>query len=279
MLKVENIQKQYDGFALDCSLNIEKGCITGLVGRNGAGKSTLFKAILGLISIDNGNITLFDKDISDITIKDKQRIGVVFTDSGFNEYLTIKDLIPILNNLYHDFDKEYFLNQVNKFQLPLKKKIKELSNGMKAKLKIIIALSHHPDLLILDEPTAGLDIISRDEILKMLRDFMDENHIILISSHISSDLGGLCDDIYFIDQGHIILHEDTDVILSHYGLLKVTDNGYDTLDKAYIIKTKHENYGYSCLTNQKQFYIENYPDIVMENGNIDDLMFMLLRGE
>ncbi len=279
MLKVENVQKQYDNFMLDCSLNIEAGHITGIIGRNGAGKSTLFKAILGLISIDDGNITIFNKDINEITIKDKGKIGVVFTDSGFNENLMVKDIIPILDNLYHDFDKEYFLNRINQFQLPMKKKIKEFSNGMKAKLKIIIAISHHPQLLILDEPTAGLDIISRDEILEILRDIMDENHTILISSHISSDLEGLCDDIYLMDKGHIVLHEDTDVILSHYGLLKITDNVYNTLDKTYIIKTKHESYGYSCLTNQKQFYLENYPNIVIENGNIDDLIFMLLRGE
>ncbi|MCD7894465.1 MAG: ABC transporter ATP-binding protein [Erysipelotrichaceae bacterium] len=207
MLKVENVYKQYDNFKLDCSLNIENGHITGIIGRNGAGKSTLFKAILGLISIDDGNITMFNKDINDITIKDKEKIGVVFTDSGFNENLTVKDIISILDNLYHDFDKEFFLNQIHQFQLPLKKKIKEFSNGMKAKLKIIIAISHHPQLLILDEPTAGLDVISRDEVLEILRDFMDENHTILISSHISSDLENLCDDIYLMDKGCILLKE------------------------------------------------------------------------
>ncbi|MCD7839493.1 MAG: ATP-binding cassette domain-containing protein, partial [Erysipelotrichaceae bacterium] len=193
--------------------------------------------------------------------------------------LTVKDIISILDNLYHDFDKDFFLNQIHQFQLPLKKKIIEFSNGMKAKLKIIIAISHHPQLLILDEPTSGLDIISRDEVLEILRDFMDENHAILISSHISSDLEGLCDDIYLIDKGCILLHEDTDIILSQYGLLKVTDNTYQSLDKTYIMKTKKENYGYSCLTNQKQYYLENYPDIVIENGNIDDLILMLVGGE
>lgn len=279
MLKVKNVHKQYDHFELNCSLNVEKGHITGLIGRNGAGKSTLFKAILGLVSIDQGNIEIFDKDISKITTTDKEKIGVVFADSGFNENLTIKDIIPILDSVYHDFDKEFFITKVEQFQLPRKKKIKELSNGMKAKLKIIIAISHYAKLLILDEPTAGLDAMSRDEVLNMLRDIMDENHSILMSSHISSDLENLCDDIYFMDQGQVILHEDTDVILSNYGLLKMTEDTYRTLDKNYILKTKQENYGYRCLTNEKQYYLENYPDVVLENGHIDDLIFMMVRGE
>jgi len=260
-------------------LSVESGHITGLVGRNGVGKTTLLKSILGLISVDSGCISLFDKDISGITIQDKEQLGVVFVDSGFNDCLTVQDIIPILDNLYVHFDKAYFMSQIDRFHLPMKKKIKEFSNGMKAQLKIIIATSHHARLLILDEPTASLDVISRDEILEMLRVIVDENHAILISSHVSSDLENLCDDIYLMEQGHIILHEDTDVILSHYGLLKVTDNIYQTLDKSYILKTRKENYGYSCLTNQKQFYIENYPDIVIENSHIDDLIFMLARGD
>lgn len=213
--------------------------------------------------------------------EDKQLLGVVLSDSGFSGYLTISDIIPILENLYKQFDKSFFLHMVNQFELPKNKKIKEFSTGMKAKLKIIVAMSHQAQLLILDEPTAGLDVIARDELLDMMRDYMaeDDQRAILISSHISSDLETLCDDIYMIHDGQVIMHEDTDVLLSEYALLKVDDRQFEQLDKAYILKYRKESYGYSCLTHQKQYYSENYPGIVLENSHIDDVMTMMIRVE
>ena len=200
MIKTEHLKKNYKNFTLDCSLEIRSGFITGQIGQNGAGKSTTFKAILGLITPDGGSISIFGKDISEITPLDKQDIGVVLSDSGFSGYLTIDDIIPVLESLYRNFDRAFFINQVEHFKLPRDKKIKEFSTGMKAKLKVLAAISHNAKLLILDEPTAGLDVVARFEILEMLRDFMgkDENRSILISSHISGDLESLCDDIYMI---------------------------------------------------------------------------------
>ena len=281
MLKIEHVRKNYDSFSLDCSLEIKSGCITGLIGQNGAGKSTTFKAILGLISIDSGTIHILDKDIKEFNEKDKQNLGVVLSDSGFSGYLAINDIIPILKNLYNDFDSAFFLKQIERFGLPRNKKIKEFSTGMKAKLKVLVAISHNAKLLILDEPTAGLDVIARDELLELLREFMeeDEERSILISSHISSDLETLCDDLYMIHEGKIILHEDTDILLSDYALIKVDQNQYDTLDKQYILRSKKESYGYRCLTNQKQYYIENYPQIAIEKGTIDEVITMMIRGE
>ena len=280
MLKIEHLKKHYDNFSLDCSLELMPGCVTGLIGQNGAGKSTTFKAILGLISTDGGNITILGKDMKDFTAKDKENLGVVLSDSGFSGYLKIKDIIPILQNMYSKFDKSLFIEQVQKFQLPMNKQIKEFSTGMKAKLKVLVAISHNAKLLILDEPTAGLDVIAREELLEMLREFLekDEERSILISSHISSDLESLCDDLYMIHDGRIILHEDTDVLLSDYALLKVDADQYDKLDKQFILRSKKEIYGYSCLTNQKQYYIENYPKIAIEKGTIDEVITMMIRG-
>lgn len=280
MLKIEHLKKTYDNFSLDCSLEVRKGCITGLIGQNGAGKSTTFKAILGLISIDSGNITVLGKDIKKFTTKDKEELGIVLSDSGFSGYLRIKDIIPILQNMYEKFNKSFFLEQVQRFQLPLDKKLKDFSTGMKAKLKVLVAISHNAKLLILDEPTAGLDVIARDELLEMLREFMeaDEERSILISSHISSDLETLCDDLYMIHEGKIVLHEDTDVLLSDYALLKVDRKQYEELDKRFILRSKKESYGYSCLTNQKQYYMENYPKIAIEKGSIDEVITMMVRG-
>ena len=278
MIKLENVTKNYTSFGLDVSLEVLPNRITGIIGQNGAGKSTTFKLILGLIQKDHGNITILNESSYSKNIA--QEIGVVLADSSFSGYLTIQDLIPIQKAMYTNFDEPYFIKQCEKFGLPRNKKIKEFSTGMKVKLKVIVAMSHHAKLLILDEPTSGLDVIARDEVLELLRDFMlEDNHSIVISSHISSDLESLCDDLYMIHNGRIVLHEDTDVLLSDYAILKVTSEQYATLDTQYIMGKKKENYGYRLLTNHKQYYLENYPSISIENGSIDDLMYMMIRGE
>ena len=186
-----------------------------------------------------------------------------------------------MKSLYKSFDDFFFMDQARRFQLPTDKKINDFSTGMKAKLKVLIAISHDARLLILDEPTLGLDVIARDELLEMLRKFMEENEerSILISSHISSDLETLCDDIYMIHEGKVILHEDTDVLLSDYALLKVTEEQFSQIDKQYILRFKKEAYGYSCLTRQKQYYIENYPEVAIDQGTIDEVILMMIRGE
>ncbi len=281
MLKITNLKKEYKNFSLDCTMNIAPGCVTGLIGQNGAGKSTTIKAILGLIYPDSGSITILGKDVKNVTAADRKRLGVVLSDSDFNKQLTIKDIILILKSMYSNFDLDFFNEYIEKFRLPTGKPIKNFSTGMKAKLKALAAVSHNAKFLILDEPTAGLDVVARDELLELLREYMekDEERSILISSHISGDLESLCDDIYMIHNGRIIMHEDTDVLLSNYGLVKVNDKQYNALCKQYILRTKKESYGYSCLTNQKQYYIENYPDVTTENGNIDKIILMMTRGQ
>lgn len=281
MLKINNLVKNYPDFTLHCSLEVAPGCITGLIGKNGSGKSTTFKAVLGLIRADEGSVEIFGKNYQDISKKDKQKLGVVLSDSGFSVYLTVKNIIKIMQTMYEDFDQEYFLSYCHKFQLPLDKKIKDFSTGMKAKIKLLAAMSHHAELLILDEPTLGLDVVARDELLDMLRDYMekDEKRSILISSHISSDLEQLCDDFYMIDDGNIILHEETDVLLSDYAVLKMDREQFTSLDKRYLMKYQEETYGYRCLTSQKTFYLENYPKLVVEKGNIDELITIMIGGK
>lgn len=280
MLRLNKVKKEYQGFQLDCTLEVQEGCVTGLIGKNGAGKSTTFKAILGLIRTDGGSIEIFGKPLSEIGVRDKEDIGVVMSDAGFSGYLTIQDLIPVLKTLYTNFQEEEFRRRCREFKLPVNKKIKEFSTGMKRKLQVLAAITHEARLLVLDEPTAGLDVVARDELLDMLRAYMErEGRAILVSSHISSDLEGLCDDIYMIDDGKIVLYEETDVLLDNYGILKATEEQYGKLDREHILRHKKEEFGYSCLTDQRQFYQENYPDITVEKGNIDELIMMMIRGE
>lgn len=279
MLYFHDVRKRYGDFELQCSMQVESGCITGLIGPNGAGKSTAFKAALGLIHTDGGEIRILNSRPEDLTGEERQRTGVVLAGAGFCQSFAIRDLIPILSRMYVRFEKEKFLRLCEQFQLPVNRKIKEFSTGMKRKLQIIAAITHDADLLILDEPTAGMDVIARDQVLNLLREYMETEHrSILISSHISSDLESFCDDIYLIDGGKILLHEEMDVLLNRYGLLKVTREQYEKLDRSYLLRSKKEGFGYSCLTDQKQYYRGNYPQIVIENGNIDEVIMMMNQG-
>lgn len=279
VIQLENAKKKYGSFELDCSMKLEPGCITGLIGRNGAGKSTAFKLILGLIRADGGSITIDNVNAADLDSETKRKMGVVLAEAGFSGYLKIKDVAKILKVAYPAFKEDDFVSQCEKQGLPKDKQIKEFSTGMKAKLKILAAMSHDAEVLILDEPTSGLDVIAREEILDMLREYMKkEENSILISSHIATDLEGLCDDVYMIENGKIILHEETDVILDEYGVLKVTAEQYEKLDKEYLLCAKEENFGFICLTAQKNFYVENYPDITIEKAGIDQVITLMISA-
>lgn len=279
-LKLENVEKKYKDFTLRCSMEVKEGYITGLIGANGAGKSTTFKAILGLIHMDGGDVEILGKNQKDFTAEDKEDIGVVLSESSFNGMLTIKDTVAIMEAMYSRFDKKRFCDKCGQYGLPMDKQIKDFSTGMGAKFKLLTAMCHGAKLLILDEPTVGLDSVVRSELLDEMRQYMEEEgRAILISSHISSDLEGLCDDLYFIQNGEILFHEDTDVILSDYALLKVSQRQYGELDKRYIDYRRKEAFGYTLLTKEKQFYLDNYRDIALEKGNIDSVLLMLAKGE
>ena len=281
LVEMKHVKKHYRDFSLDCYLQLKEGCITGLIGANGAGKSTAFKAILGLIRPEEGEITVLGERGGNLTGKTKEEIGVVLPESTFSRYLKVKQIVPVMKELYSRFDREYFQEQCRRFSIPEDKVLKEFSTGMLAKLKILLALSCRPRILILDEPTAGLDVLTRDEILSVFREYMEESEErgILISSHISSDLEGLCDDMYMIHQGRIIMHEETDVLLDEYGILKVSADEYRELDKSFLLKKKKENYGYSCLTKEKYYYMENYPSSVVEKCSLDEVISIMVKGE
>ncbi len=273
-------EKKYGDYEFRMSMEIPHGRITGLVGKNGAGKSTAIKLMLGLAKPDSGSISVLGSEGRELSPAVKQKIGVSLAESGFSTQLTAEDVKHILSKMYPAFEQNLFEKQCGSLKLPTNKKIKEFSTGMKAKLRALTAITHKAEILILDEPTAGLDVEARNEILDLLRGYVaeDEKRTILITSHIATDLESLCDDIYLIHDGKLILHEDTDVILEQYGILKVDEVQYKTLDQRAILKVQKENYGYACFTNDRQFYQENYPQIAVENGGIDELILMMTGG-
>ena len=281
MIVVDNLKKHYSGFDLNISLEVPAGTVTGIIGQNGAGKSTTIKAILGLIKPDEGSIKILGKDSTQMTGKDKEKMGVALADSGFYSEFDLEDIIRILKKSFKGFDENFFRRICEEQKMPMDKKIKEFSTGMKAKVRVLVALSHNAKVLILDEPTAGLDVMARNEVLDIIRQYLEEDpeRSVMISSHISKDLESICDDIYFIHEGQVILHEDTDTILGQYGIIKVDEKEYEALDKQYLICSNKEKFGYTCLTSEKKFYSENYPGIVIENGNIDDMIVLILSSK
>ncbi len=280
LAELNHVKKTFKDFQLDCSLSVREDCVTGLIGANGAGKTTTFKAILGLIYPESGENSMFGKDSVGITEKDKEDVGTVLGGSGFSDYLTARQMQKIMKDFYPKFRAGEFEKNCVRFKIPMGKKVKDFSSGMKAKLRVLLAVSHEARLLILDEPTAGLDVTAREGILDLLREYMETpGRGILISSHISADLEQFCDDIYMIDQGRIVLHEETDRILEDYGVIKVSAADYEKLDKRAILRIKKESFGYSCLTDQRQFYLENYPGLAVEKGSVDEVISMIVRGE
>lgn len=280
MVSMTGAIKQYGDYKLDISLEIPAGRVTGLVGKNGAGKSTTIKMILGLVAPDAGEVKVFGQDARKLSLENKERMGIALAEAGFSKFFAPDDILLIMKKMYKDFDADLFTRKCKELDIPMKKKTKEFSTGMRAKLRVLLAMCHKADLLILDEPTAGLDVEARAEILDMLRRYMAENEerSILITSHISSDLEGLCDDIYLIDDGKVLIHEETGNILENYGVLKLTDSRYEEIDKTYILSTKKESFGYSCITGERQYYQENYPDVVIEKSGIDELILMMTGG-
>lgn len=279
MLTVKNLKKSYGDFILDVSLEVRKGYVTGVIGRNGAGKSTLFKAIMGLISTEDGYVDIFPGEDIYSEVEKKRMIGAVFAESGFSRYLNIREIAYLMESMYPSFDKAAFMERCRAWELPFKKKIKDFSSGMMAKLKIIAATSYGARLLILDEPTSGLDVVARADMADIIREYMmDGERSVLISSHISNDIESLCDDVFLIDGGRILLHEETDTIRDSYGILKLTYDQFEGIEKEYLLRVRKENMGVTALTDQRKYYEENFSGIVIEKGNIDDIISLMTRG-
>ena len=281
-IEIRNLKKDYDNnFELgEINLDIPSGYVIGLIGENGAGKTTLIKSILNIINTDSGEIKIFNKDSKKYDYLIKENIGVVLDDMFFPEIITANDINIIMKGIYKNWDEKLFYKYLDNFKLTSNKKIKELSKGMRKKLEIATALAHHPKLLILDEPTSGLDPVVRDDILDIFLDFIkDEEHTILLSTHITSDLERIADRIIFIDNGQIILNESKDELLDNYGILKCDISSFSEISKEDIISYKKNKYNYEILISDRNKIKKKYKDYIIDKITLDELMILIIKGE
>ena len=281
ILEIKNLSKKYKEFELkDVSFDLPKGVIMGFVGENGAGKTTTIKAILNLIKKDSGEIKIFGSKLEDNEKEIKENIGVLLDDSFLSEYLNPVDLNKIMKNIYKNWDEKLYFKYLKDFKLPEKVRIKDFSSGMKTKVKIIVALSHHPKLLILDEPTSGLDPVARNEVLDIFQEFMEnEENSILVSSHITSDLERVADYITFINEGKIVFVKEKNELLNSFGIAKCTEKEFEKIDKGDFVKFKKNKYEYDILVENKTDFEKKYNIEVIDKANIDDIMYIYIKGE
>lgn len=281
VLEVRNLSKKYNGFELkNINLELPKGMIMGLIGENGAGKSTTIKSILNIIDRDCGEIKIFNLDNKENEKQVKEEIGVVLDDSFLSDYLNPVDINKIMKNIYVNWDENLYFKYIEEFKLPKNKMTKEYSSGMKMKLKIAMALSHHPKLLILDEPTSGLDPVARNEILDIFQDFIqDEENSILVSSHITSDLERVADYITFINNGEIVITKPKDELIENYGIVKCTEEEFKKIDKKDFIKYKKNRYEYDILVEDKVSFKQKYDIEIIDKPTIDEIMVIYIKGE
>ncbi|OON98700.1 MAG: ABC transporter [Epulopiscium sp. Nele67-Bin004] len=277
-LEVKDLRKTYKQSSFELkSVNIKlpKGCIMGFVGKNGAGKTTTIKAILDVIQKDSGTIKVFGEDVENIAVK--ENIAVVFDGISFMSDLTPNKLQNVLSDIYSNWNEATYKKLLEKLDIPPTQKIKTLSRGMMMKLSIVIALSHNAKLLILDEPTAGLDPVVREEVLDLLLEFMqDEDNSILMSSHISSDLEKIADYIMFIDDGQIIMCEEKDKLIYEFGIARMKQADFEKIDN-YVASRKRGLQIEVLIDNKKQF-CKQYPDIIVDNVTIDEMLPLLTKG-
>ena len=281
ILEVKNLYKKYNGFELkDVNITLPKGMIMGFIGENGAGKTTTIKAILDIIKNYTGEIKIFGLDNRKEDKKIKEDIGVVLDDMFFPEILTPNDINTVMKNIYKNWDSKLYFKYLNDFTLPNNKPIKTLSKGMRKKLEIATAISHHPKLLILDEPTAGLDPIARNEVIDIFQNFIqNEECSIFISTHITTDLEHIANHITFINNGKIILSKNREELLEEYGILKCSQEEFEKIDKKDFIKYKKNKYQYDVLIENRKEFNKKYKVNTIDKITLEELMLLMVKGE
>lgn len=280
-IEMHNVDKRFKGFEIqDLSMEVKKGFVTGFIGANGAGKSTTIKMIMNLLKPDKGEISVLGMDYARHEKAIKERIGFVFDDNVFYEALTLSEIKKIVAPAYKSWDKQKFTYFTELFELPLRKKMKSFSKGMKMKASLAIALSHNADLIIMDEPTSGLDPVFRRELLDLLHDIMEEGErTIFFSSHITTDLDRLADYITFIHDGKVIFSKEFYAIAEDYALVKGSLNLLDRDTERGFVSIQRANTGFEALTGNVQYVKQLFGnEVVIEKPSLEDIMYYTKKG-
>ena len=280
MLELKGVTKDYGDFKLDAvNMSVTRGGICGFIGQNGAGKTTTIQLILDIIKKDAGEIKVFGGNMETNGKELKERIGVVFDEMGFHDFLTATQISKMMGNIYQNWDEKVFSGYLEKFGLPRKKRCGAFSRGMRMKLQIAVAMSHGAELLIMDEPTSGLDPIVRNEILQIFQEFvMEENHTILLSSHITGDLERIADEVVFIDKGKIVLAGNKDEILETHGLMKCRKDEVQMIDRSDIISTRPSAFCTEVLVSDRSACAKKYPRMTMEQTSLEEIMIFYVNS-
>jgi ABC-2 type transport system ATP-binding protein len=280
-IELRNLSKVYPEFTVDnVSLDVKQGYITGLIGPNGVGKSSLIKMMLGMIRPDSGSIKILGCDMPKQEVDIKQRIGIVSDDCFYYEHLTIRDLKKMIAPFYKKWDEKKFNRLLEQFELSPKKKIKDLSKGMKVKFSLAVALSHEAELLIMDEPTSGLDPVFRRELLDLLAEMMqDEKNTIIFSTHITTDLDRIADYIAFINRGKLVFNEAKDDVFERYAIVKGDLELLDSDIRNKFVGIRETAVGFEGLVDNKQEAVQLFGNYaVFEKPSIEEIIYFTTKG-
>lgn len=278
-LELWHVSRRLGDFELrDVNLTLPKGCILGLVGENGAGKSTTIRLLTGELWPDSGTVSVLDAEPGSPDFRSvKERLGVVLDDAWFPEILNARQVGTMMAMTYESWDAELYESYLARFALPREKNFKDYSRGMRMKLAIAVALAHRPEVLLLDEATAGLDPIVRDEVLEIFREFSEaEDHAILISSHILSDLEKLCDYIAFLHQGKLLFCQEKDRLLETYGLFVGTRQQAEELAEDAVLAREDSGFGGVRAIVRRDAVPVCLP---LEKPTVEDIILAMVRKE
>lgn len=279
-IEINGLCKTYPDFALkDVSFTVPAGSIMGFVGENGAGKTTTIRCLLGLARPDSGTIRLLGRDaVQDGSVKEE--VGVVLDECFFHDDLTPRAVGQLMSTLVGRWDPALYQDHLARFDLPQSKRVKEFSRGMKMKLSLAVALARQPRLLVLDEATAGLDPVVRDEVLEQLQSFVeDEEHGVLISSHITTDLEKVADYVTFLHRGQVLLSDAKDEILGRYGRLACTAQQLDSVASDDLLRVRRGSFGCQALVSDRMAFHKKYPQLMVEPTTLEEIILMIGRGE
>lgn len=280
-IEIKGITKKYDGFTLDnVSFDVPKGSIMGFIGQNGAGKSTTIRSLLNIIPINSGEIKLLGLDHIKDEKEIKERIAVVFDELPFHDVFNAKDMSRIFEGIYPKWNRKTYVRYLDRFKLPMKKKIGEFSKGMKMKLQIACALSHEAELIVMDEPTSGLDPVVRDEILRIFMEYLEDGErSILMSSHITSDLEKIADSITFIDRGKILLSGYKDEILETHGVIKCSKEQLAEIDPADIVSARVNAFGAEVMVSDREAADYKYSGFMLDHTTLEEIMLYYVNRD